>query len=148
MKCKKKLKNLDKIYLAFFKLISMFFALQAFLSSVKSFLMAGSSDREIHTITSISSVLTLKSFNGVHSNLIVFAKFATVVVWEYIKVVLQTMINLIPIHKANIKLSKKRLMTNVKRTKGTIFKVLKNAFLILSLHNNIMAKFIIRHAKM
>ena len=85
---------------------------------------------------------------GVHSNLIVFAKFATVVVWEYINVVLQTMINLIPIHKANIKLSKKRLMINVKSTKGTIFNVLKNAFLKLSLHNNIMAKFMIRHAKM
>ena len=103
---------------------------------------------EIHTITSISSVLTLwkvlKEYIAIEY---VFAKFATVVVWEYIKVVLQTIINLIPIHKANIKLSKNRLMINVKSTKGTIFNVFKNAFLKLSLHNNIMAKLMIRHAK-
>lgn len=61
------------MHFIFVKFILIFLALQAFLISVKSFFIAGSSDKEIHTIISISSVLILKSFKGVHSFRIVLA---------------------------------------------------------------------------
>lgn len=51
----------------------IFFALQAFLISYKSFFNIEIIDNEIQTITLISSVFTLNTFNGVHNNFIVSA---------------------------------------------------------------------------
>ncbi len=66
-------KNFDKIIFIFFTLKVIFFAIQASLTSYKSFFNTGIIDKEIQTITLISSVLTLKNVRGEHINFIVSA---------------------------------------------------------------------------
>ena len=58
------------------------------------------------------------------------------------------MINLIPTHKAFVKLSRKILMINVNRIKGNILKVFIIAFLKLSPANIMINKFSTKHSKM
>ena len=58
------------------------------------------------------------------------------------------MINLIPTHKAFMKLSKKILMINVNNIKGNILKVFIIAFFKLNLAKIITNKFSTRHSKM
>lgn len=66
-------KNLANIILILFKLKVIFFAMQASFTSYKSLFSIGSIDKEILTITLISSVFIFNNLSGVQSNFIVSA---------------------------------------------------------------------------